>query len=249
MRDANFVPGKMKNQGKRLNFWSLRAFTLIEVLICVAIIGVLVALSFPAWRKIKDTALRSKDASNLRSQATAVFAYAGDHENVLPGRINRGIALPSTVTSSSKRTYYLSTVLIDAGYCPNEDGIWKSTVEYGANQAGVAYVVNSGSSSLPSYFFGNRSNTAGATLYEPKRIVALKSNLNPEKYPSSKTEQPLSQIWMVTNADGENYSSDAAGGVSNAVGDNVRTPWGGRNYVYFDGHVEFKKSGDYPSSN
>lgn len=239
----------MKKMDNRVIFQTNKAFSMVEILTTVAILGVLVALCIPAWGKIKDASGRTKDSNNLKGQANLVFAYASDNENTLPGRINRGIAIPSSVTSDSKRTYYLSTVLIDGGYCSNDDTIWRSAVDYGANKSGVAYVVNSGQSSLPTYFFGNRSSTAGATTYQPKRIVTLKSNLDPSKYTQGKDEEPLSKIWMITNADGENYSSSAAGGVSNAVGDDVRTPWDGRNYVYFDGHVEFVKRGSYPSAN
>jgi len=241
---------QMKNMVTRSFFKSQQAgFTLIEMLITVSIVLVLVALCFPAWGKIKDSSIRSKDASNLRSQAAAVLAYASDHENTLPGRINRGIAIPSAVTDTAKRTYYLSTVLIDSGYAPNDDGIWRSAVDYGVNASGVAYVVNSGKSSIPTYFFGNRSNTAGATTYEPKRLVSLKSNLDPTKVDGGKDEEPMSKIWMISNADGENYSSSTTGGLSNSVPDGVRTPWDGRNYVFFDGHVEFIKRGNYPSAN
>ncbi|CAN5696376.1 hypothetical protein BH09VER1_BH09VER1_04700 [soil metagenome] len=223
-------------------------FSLVEILITVAIIGVLVALSFPAMGKIKESATKTKDANNLQQQAKLVFAYAGDHDNILPGRINRGIAIPSAVTDSSKRTYYLSTVLIDAGYCEGTDGIWKTPVSYGANETGVAYVVNSGKSSLPGYFFGNRSSTAGATTYQPHRVVELKANVDPaQNATKGKDQEPLSHIWMITNADGENYSSSTTGGLANSVGDAVRTPWGGRNYVFFDGHMEFIKHDDYPS--
>ncbi|GAT31853.1 prepilin-type N-terminal cleavage/methylation domain-containing protein [Terrimicrobium sacchariphilum] len=225
------------------------AFSLMEMMITVAIIGTLAALCMPAWTKIKDNSMRARDVSNLRGQAMAVLAYAGEHDGVLPGRINRGVAIPSTVTTDSKRTYYLSTVLIDAGYCSKDDKIWKTVCGYGADQFGVAYVVNSGKSSVPTYFFGNRSSTAGATTYDPKRIVSLKSNLDPDKDPKGKDEEPLSQIWMITNADGENYNSSTTGGLSNSLSEDVRTPWGGRHYVYFDAHVEFKRSGEYPSVN
>lgn len=226
-----------------------RAFSLMEIMITVAIIGMLAALCMPAWTKIKDNSLRARDVSNLRAQAQAVLTYAGEHDGVLPGRINRGVAIPSSVTSDSKRTYYLSTVLIDGGYCSQDDKMWRTVNGYGADQFGVAYVVNSGKSSVPTYFFGNRSSTAGATTYEPKKIVSLKSNIDPDKDPKGKDDEPLSQIWMITNADGENYNSASTGGLSNSLSDDVRTPWGGRHYVYFDAHVEFKKSGEYPSVN
>ncbi len=63
-------------------------FTLIEMLISVAIIAVLAALLIPAINGVRDRAAQSKCISNLRSLATGVLAYAGDNDGELPQEYN-----------------------------------------------------------------------------------------------------------------------------------------------------------------
>jgi prepilin-type N-terminal cleavage/methylation domain-containing protein/prepilin-type processing-associated H-X9-DG protein len=55
-----------------------RGFTLIEMLVVIAIIGVLVALLVPTFGKVREHGNRIKCASNLRQLHTAVANYAGE---------------------------------------------------------------------------------------------------------------------------------------------------------------------------
>ncbi len=65
-----------------------RGFTLVEVLVTVAIIGVLAALIFPALSKSKDRANAAACASNLRQIGLAFQGYANDHDGELPRAVN-----------------------------------------------------------------------------------------------------------------------------------------------------------------
>ena len=55
-----------------------RGFTLIELLVVIAIIGILATLIMPAVMKAKESANKSKCASNLRQVAIAAVSYAGE---------------------------------------------------------------------------------------------------------------------------------------------------------------------------
>ena len=56
-----------------------KAFTLIELLITVAIIAVVAALAFPALQGVSDRAKVLQCTNNLRQMGSALGAYAADH--------------------------------------------------------------------------------------------------------------------------------------------------------------------------
>jgi len=62
------------------------AFTLIEVLVVVAIIALLISILIPSLRAAQDQAKRSVCASNLHTQHVAMRSYAQDHQGYLPWR-------------------------------------------------------------------------------------------------------------------------------------------------------------------
>ncbi|MGV3617826.1 MAG: type II secretion system protein [Fimbriimonas sp.] len=68
-----------------------RAFTLIEILICIAIIGVLAALLFPVVAQARERGQRASCVSNLKQMGTALGLYQGDHDGNLPIR-NLGLS-------------------------------------------------------------------------------------------------------------------------------------------------------------
>jgi len=72
------------------------AFTLIELMISVAVLAVLAGLLIPAATTVHGLALQMKCSSNLRQVGMAVLAYAGDHDDVLPAAQNFGDDNPAT---------------------------------------------------------------------------------------------------------------------------------------------------------
>lgn len=65
-------------------FFQRRAFTLIELLTVIAIVGVLAAILFPAFGKIRETARATKCSANLRTWFEATGLYVADHKGRLP---------------------------------------------------------------------------------------------------------------------------------------------------------------------
>ena len=54
------------------------AFTLIELLVVIAIIAILAAILFPVYSRVKDSAYRSADTSNMNAIRTALQLYKTD---------------------------------------------------------------------------------------------------------------------------------------------------------------------------
>ena len=63
---------------------SRRAFTLVELLVAIAVIGLLAMLVVPAVERARESARTAACASNLRQLAAAALAYAGEHRGQFP---------------------------------------------------------------------------------------------------------------------------------------------------------------------
>jgi prepilin-type N-terminal cleavage/methylation domain-containing protein len=61
-----------------------RAFTLLEMLVCITVIGVLVGLLMPALSRVRASRDRTGCLANLRTLGQAVQMYRGDFDGLLP---------------------------------------------------------------------------------------------------------------------------------------------------------------------
>lgn len=71
---------------------NIRAFTLLELLTIVAIVGILVALSIPVAIKATEVALKAKCLGNLRAIGGLIPLYSQDHDGLLPGPSPNGLS-------------------------------------------------------------------------------------------------------------------------------------------------------------
>jgi prepilin-type N-terminal cleavage/methylation domain-containing protein len=95
------------------------AFTLIELLTVIAIIGILAAIIIPTVGSVREKAQRAVDANNLREIGKAAMIYAGDNNDRLPD--------PDAATSlnASARVFLWPGILARAGSL-SEPGIYFS---------------------------------------------------------------------------------------------------------------------------
>jgi prepilin-type N-terminal cleavage/methylation domain-containing protein/prepilin-type processing-associated H-X9-DG protein len=85
------------------NSYLSRAFTLIEVIVVLAIIVIMMAMVYPAFTTISERAKATKDMSNLRQIGIATQTYLNDSDGVLPGSI-----IPTVTWMSQLRPKYMS---------------------------------------------------------------------------------------------------------------------------------------------
>lgn len=66
---------------------SVKAFTLVELLVVIAVLGILVAMLLPAIQNARESARRSHCANNLRQLALACHSFEAAHRALPPSRI------------------------------------------------------------------------------------------------------------------------------------------------------------------
>lgn len=74
-----------------------KAFTLLELLVTISIIGILAALIFPVLSRAKEKARRVACLSNMKQFGIAFELYGGDHaDSVLPNKDGQNVPLGQT---------------------------------------------------------------------------------------------------------------------------------------------------------
>jgi prepilin-type N-terminal cleavage/methylation domain-containing protein len=161
----------------------IRGFTLIELLTVIAIIGILAAIIIPTVGKVRETAQRTVDASNLREIGKAAMIFAADNNDRLPDPLT--VAAQQNVQASSNYFRWIGLLgragtLNDAGFYfskndPLFDGAAPATV-MDPDDASRRQVVATLQQKTPSYEF-----VGGLKMSDPSTTpIAFTRGLNPE---------------------------------------------------------------------
>jgi len=78
-----------------------RAFTLIDLLVVIAIIAILASLLLPAVSRAKGKGQQTACLNNLRQLQTAWTMYLGDHDNVMPENKMTGVGQLGCVSTTN----------------------------------------------------------------------------------------------------------------------------------------------------
>jgi len=104
-------------------------FTLIELLTVIAIIGILAAIIIPTVGKVRESARRTADASNLSQIGKAALIWANDNNDRFPPKtgINSAGLLEST-PSSTTTVYTFASALAQSGGL-TDGSLWISPLD------------------------------------------------------------------------------------------------------------------------
>ncbi|CAN5512185.1 hypothetical protein BH10PLA1_BH10PLA1_18600 [soil metagenome] len=184
-----------------------KAFTLVELLIVIAIIAVLVAILLPTFKKVRETAVTLKCLARMRQLGVATLMYVNDNKGSFPpmtlseqnfpsGYWARPTIFPSGgegfLTQYLQTSNTVTTALASAKYycCPDLEGKAGSSVT-GRWSYRYNYILGGQDAVKLKKAYGAGWTGAGPRLLLPWKIAQLRNTSNGALFAEGDTPAPF----------------------------------------------------------
>jgi prepilin-type N-terminal cleavage/methylation domain-containing protein/prepilin-type processing-associated H-X9-DG protein len=218
----------MENQKRFGN----QGFTLIEMLVVVAIIGILTAILLPVFASVREKGRRTACLSNMKQIELAVTAYAQDNEGFFPPLSTTGTDWAGSVFNyvQAKDVFRCPTIQVP----PSLDLPFMNT---SLTNLSKGYAMNAGLSDAEIGSTVVFSGVAGARIQFPASTVAL-GEFAYRNAPVAPGVNGFNIVYVADLAAPEVESSLPVGETFIGPPGGLRHN-GGSNYAFVDGHVHW----------
>ena len=200
------------------------AFTLVELLVVLAILVVLVGVAIPATSHMSQYAARTKSTSNMRQIGMASHLYANDHNQQLPGQ-------PDDATTDLWPTLFCQYL------SPSDPAVFLDATDPTTAKLPLAQVI---------------SNTVNNTGYIYNGFDELAANgVPPTVVPLVRVTTPSQVVLLAQKSRSSKtfYVDPLLQPLANLLAAlNPQAYDGGAYYLYVDGSVRFAKQSDYSNT-
>jgi prepilin-type N-terminal cleavage/methylation domain-containing protein len=213
------------------------AFTLVELLIVIAIIAILAALLLPALTRAKELSRRTACSQNLRQLSLALALYAADNRDLLPLPQQRSGHWPEQL-----RGYYANARLL---VCPTDQS---------SASAISATLVTNGDFSPRSYLVNSFADYYATQMGQTNSPVIWKATPSFLQMKDSAIPHPIETVAFGEKADGLttfelNLFQSPTGSYLETLAESRHNPAnsaraGGANFAMSDGRVQYLKWGE-----
>ena len=159
-----------------------RGFTMIELLVCLAIIAILLGLMIPAVSQAREVGRRVTCQNNLRQLTLATLNFESLHGRFPVGVSHKVELLPFLEQTALHNQFAaqangsdggLPNVLVEGFLCPSDPGHVSSDTHFGGQQFGSSYQGNAGNGVLGYGFNGLFAYEKGFSNFYPTRDIRV----------------------------------------------------------------------------